>query len=137
MTRMIFINLPVADLSRSIRFYASIGANQNMQFSDERTACMLLSDSIGVMLLTHDRYRDFISRPIGDAHAESQLLMALTMESRDAVNATVDKGAAGGGRADPTPQQDHGFMFSRSLEDPDGYVWELMWMDMSAVPPQA
>jgi predicted lactoylglutathione lyase len=92
----------------------------------------MLSDVIGIMLLTHERYSEFTKRPIGDARRESQALIALSVETRDAVDATLAKTTAAGGRADPNPAQDHGFMFSRSVEDPDGNVWEVMWMDMSA-----
>ena len=134
MPKMIFVNLPVADLAASIRFYTALGATQNMQFSDERTACMLLSETIGVMLLTHERFGEFVSRPIGNARTESQSLLALTAESRAEVDGTVLAAGAAGGRADPTPSQDHGFMYYRTVEDPDGYIWELVWMNMEAPP---
>jgi predicted lactoylglutathione lyase len=105
----------------------------NPQFSDEHTACVMFSDAIAVMLLTHERYRQFTKRPIGDARRESQALIALSADSRDAVNTTLTRASAAGGRADPNPVQDHGFMFNRSVEDPDGYVWEIAWMDMAAL----
>ena len=132
MTKMIFINLPVRNLNASKAFYSALGAEQNKQFSDDRSACMMFSDAIGVMLLTHDRYADFSKRPIGDARRESQTLIALSVESRDAVSQTLARAAKAAGRADPNPAQDLGFMFSRSVEDPDGYVWEIMWMDPKA-----
>lgn len=132
MTKMIFVNLPVRDLAASTGFYEALGAAKNPDFSDEQTACMMLSETIGVMLLTHARYADFTSRPIGDARRESQTLIALSADSRDAVDAIVARAAAAGGRADPNAAQDHGFMYGRSVEDPDGYVWEIMWMDMGA-----
>lgn len=132
MSRMIFVNLPVRDLAASTAFYVALGGEVNAQFSDENAKCVMLSDAIGVMLLTHGRYRDFTQRPIGDARRESQALLALSVDSRDAVDATLGRAAAAGGRADPNPAQDYGFMFSRSVEDPDGYVWELMWMDVAA-----
>jgi hypothetical protein len=93
----------------------------------------MFSDAIVVMLLTHEHYRQFTQRPIGDARRESQALLALSVESRDAVNATLAQATASGGRADPNPAQDHGFMFGRSVEDPDGNVWEIMWMDPAAL----
>ena len=133
MTRMIFINLPVSDLKASTAFYLALGGALNPRFSGEQASPIMFSDAIGVMLLTHEHYRKFTTRPIGDARRESQALLALSVESRDAVNATLAKGAAAGGRADPNPAQDHGFMFSRSVEDPDGNVWEIMWMDPKAV----
>lgn len=133
MTKMIFVNLPVRDLKASTAFYTALGGTLNPQFSGEKAACMMLSDAIVVMLLTHEHYRQFTQRPIGDARRESQALIALSVDSRDAVNATLEKTTAAGGRADPNPPQDHGFMFGRSVEDPDGNVWEIMWMDQSAL----
>lgn len=133
MSRMIFVNLPVSDLKASTAFYTALGAALNPQFSGEKSSCMALSDAIFVMLLTHEHYRQFTQRPIGDPRRESQALIALSVESRDAVNATLEKSASAGGRADPNPAQDHGFMFGRSVEDPDGNVWEIMWMDPAAL----
>jgi predicted lactoylglutathione lyase len=92
----------------------------------------MYSDAICVMLLTHDHYRQFTKRPIGDAQRESQALLAFSVDSRDAVDAMLTRAIAAGGRADPNPAQDHGFMFSRSAEDPDGNVWEISWMDSAA-----
>src|ERR1700761_7455608 len=117
MSKMIFVNLPVRDLKASTAFYTALGGALNPQFSGEKSSCMMFSDSIGVMLLTHEHYRQFTQRPIGDARRESQALIALSVDSRDAVNATLAKTAAAGGRADPNPAQDHGFMFGRSVED--------------------
>ena len=96
---------------------------------DETSACMVFSETIHVMLLTHDKYRIFTSRPIADARATSAALIALSFDSRDEVNATIDRAVAAGGQADPNPKQDHGFMFGRSVQDPDGHVWEIFWMD--------
>src|SRR5215467_6608281 len=115
MAKMIFVNLPVRDLAASTAFYKGLGGTLNPQFSGDNSSSMMLSDAIGVMLLTHTHYRQFTQRPIGDARRESQALLALSAESRDAVNATLEKTAAGG-RADPNPPQDHGFMFGRSVE---------------------
>ncbi|MDR6512633.1 putative lactoylglutathione lyase [Novosphingobium capsulatum] len=132
MSKMIFINLPVTDLNRSMAFYAAIGATNNPQFTDETAACMVMSDTIHVMLLTHDKWRHFTTKPIVDAHASAQVLLCLSADSKDAVNAYVEQAKANGGKADPTPTQDFGFMFGRSFEDPDGHIWEVMWMDMAA-----
>ncbi|MFA7416427.1 MAG: VOC family protein [Rhizobium sp.] len=129
MERMIFVNLPVRNLKASSDFYKALGGKVNPRFSDEQATCLLFSDAIGVMLLTHERYRQFTSRPIGDARRESQTLLAISVEARDDVDQTVDRSVAAGGRADPNPVQDHGFMYSRSVDDPDGYVWEITWMD--------
>ena len=132
MPKMIFINLPITDLARSAAFYAALGASKNPKFSDEASACMVLSETIHVMLLTHEKYRIFTSRPIADARATSAALIALSFDSRDEVNATIDRAVAAGGQADPNPKQDHGFMFGRSVQDPDGHVWEIFWMDAAA-----
>jgi hypothetical protein len=133
MSKMIFVNLPVRDLAASTAFYVALGGKVNPQFSGERSTSIMFSDAIGVMLLTHDHYREFTKRAIGDARRESQALLALSVDSRDAVNATLTRAIAANGRADPNPAQDHGFMFGRSVEDPDGNVWEIMWMDATAL----
>jgi uncharacterized protein len=135
MPKTIFLNLPVADLDRSVAFYEGIGATKNPQFSNDKAACMVLSDTIFVMLLTHGFYSGFTSKPIADAHASSQVLFCVSEESREAVDATVERAQSAGGSADPGPKQDHGFMYGRSFEDPDGHHWEVMWMDMSQAPP--
>lgn len=133
MPKMIFVNLPVTDLARSIGFYRALGAEQNMQFSDATAAMMSFSTEINVMLLTHDKYRQFTSKPIADAHASSQVLLCLSAEGRDEVDATIGKAASAGGVADPSPTQDHSFCYGRGFEDPDGHHWEVMWMDLSAL----
>jgi hypothetical protein len=129
---MIFLNLPVTDLQRSTDFYEAVGATKNPQFSDETAACMMLSETIHVMLLTHDKYRQFTAKPIADAHSASQALICISARSREEVDETIGGAAAAGGRADPGPTQDHGFMYGRSFEDPDGHHWEVMWMDLDA-----
>ncbi|HEX8653661.1 MAG TPA: VOC family protein [Allosphingosinicella sp.] len=132
MARMIFVNLPVTDLARSIAFYRALGAEQNLQFSDETAAMMSFTPEINVMVLTHDKYRQFTSKPIADAHASSEVLLCLSADGRDAVDAMVASAAGAGGVADPGPVQEHGFMYGRSFEDPDGHHWEVMWMDLEA-----
>ncbi|WGD29049.1 lactoylglutathione lyase [Ancylobacter sp. WKF20] len=134
MPTLIFINLPVHDLDRAIAFYEAIGARKNPQFSDDTAACMVVSDVIHLMLLTHPKFAQFSPRPIADSHATTSALFALTEESRAGVDAVVAKAAAGGGKADPRAPQDLGFMYSRSFEDPDGHVWEPFFMDMAALP---
>ena len=132
MTQLIFINLPVADLNRSIAFYEAVGATKNPMFSDETAACMVLSDVIHVMLLTHEKWATFTSKKIPDAHASAQMLLCLSRDSRDAVDAVVAQAGAAGGTADPNKPQDYGFMYGRSYADPDGHIWETMWMDPAA-----
>lgn len=137
MTQMIFVNLPVADLAKSMAFYEAIGFTNNPMFTDETAACMVLSDAINVMLLTHAKWSDFTPKAIPDARSSAQVMLALSADSKAAVNGLVDEAVAAGGSADPTPTQDFGFMFGRSFEDPDGHIWETMWMDMSAMPADA
>ena len=134
MARMIFVNLPVTDLAASMAFYEALGFTNNPQFTDETAACMVWSEAINVMLLTHDKWRTFTSRPI-PPRTSSEVLLALSLESREAVDAMNEAAAAHGGTADINPKQDLGFMYNRNLSDPDGHVWEAFWMDMSAVPP--
>ncbi|HJV90050.1 MAG TPA: VOC family protein [Holophagaceae bacterium] len=132
MSKMIFLNLPVRDLAKSTAFYEALGGTVNPQFSGESSTSLMLSESIGVMLLTHDHYRAFTDRPIGDARRESQALIALTVDDRQAVDAMVSQAVAAGGNPDPNPSQDLGFLYNRHVEDPDGYVWEIVWMNPTA-----
>jgi hypothetical protein len=132
MAKMIFVNLPVTDLARSTAFYEALGGKKNPQFSDATATCIVISEAIHVMLLTHEKYSSFTTRPIADAHKTSAVLLAMAVDSREAVNAIANLAATSGGRADPNPQQDMGFMFGRSVEDPDGHVWEYFWMDPAA-----
>lgn len=137
MSKLIFINLPVKDLERSKAFYEAVGAGNNPAFSDDTAACMVFSDTIHAMLLSHEKWRQFTSKPIVDAHANAQVLLCLSADSRDEVSRLVTRASSAGGKADPTPVQDYGFMYGRSFEDPDGHIWEVMWMDPSAIPPRA
>lgn len=136
MSNMIFVNLPVADLPRSMAFYAALGFTNNPHFTDETAACMVWGEGIHVMLLTHDKWKSFTDRPIPPS-TSSEVMIAITLDSKDAVNELVDAGAAAGGTADLNPPQDHGFMYQRTLADPDGHIWEPFWMDPAAMPPDA
>lgn len=132
MPRMIFINLPVTDLARSIAFYEAVGATRNPQFSDDTAACMVISDTIFVMLLTHPKFASFTPRPIA-GRATAEVLLALSCDSRQAVLDHLDAAVKAGGKPDPTHTQDYeGFMYGRSFEDPDGHIWEIFWMDPAA-----
>src|SRR4051794_8806399 len=131
MPKLIFVNLPVADLPRATAFYESVGAVKNEQFCDGTASCMVFSDTIHAMLLTHDKFRQFTPKAIADARTTSEVLICMSAESRDAVDAMVEK-ASSGGKVDPCPKQDYGFMYGRSFEDPDGHIWEVMWMDVEA-----
>ena len=132
MAKMIFVNLPVTDLERAVAFYEAIGAKKNDQFSDATAACMVFSDSIHVMLLTHDKFRQFTPKKIADARAVSEVLLCVSADSRRDVDAMVETAGPAGGAADPGPKQDYGFMYGRSFEDPDGHIWEVMWMNVEA-----
>lgn len=132
MPQMIFVNLPVADLPRSMKFYEALGFTNNPQFTDETGACMVWSDAIFVMLLTHPKWQSFTTRPI-PSPGSSEVSLALTFDTKDEVNRWVEIAAANGGEADINPPQDHGFMLQRSITDLDGHVWEPFWMDPAAV----
>lgn len=133
MPRMIFVNLPVADLQTSMAFYRALGFDNNPHFTDHTAACMVWSDTINVMLLTHEKWHTFTSRPIPPTDS-SEVMLALSCDSREAVDAMNVAAAAGGGTADINPMQDLGFMYNRNLADPDGHVWEAIWMDPAALP---
>jgi len=132
MAKLIFVNLPVSDLGRATAFYQAIGAQKNDQFSDETASCMVFSETIHAMLLTHDKFRQFTPKKIADARVSSEVLICVSADSRDAVDDMIGKAKNAGGAADPSPKQDFGFMYGRSFEDPDGHIWEVMWMDVAA-----
>ncbi len=133
MPQMIFVNLPVADLDRSIAFYEAIGFTRNPMFSNEQAASMVLSDTICVMLLTHGFWATFTDRRRIDPAREAQVLLCISREDRAAVDTITEAAIAAGGTPDPCPAQDHGFMYGRSFADPDGHIWEPMWMSSEAV----
>ncbi|HEY4068077.1 MAG TPA: VOC family protein [Burkholderiaceae bacterium] len=132
MTKMIFVNLPVADLPVARRFYEALGFTNNPMFSDDTAACMVWSEAINVMLLTRAKWATFTSRPIPPS-GSSEVMLAISCDSRAAVDAMNTVAAAHGGTADVNPMQDMGFMYNRNLADPDGHVWEAMWMDPAAL----
>ena len=132
MSRMIFVNLPVTNLEKSRTFVEALGAVNEPKFTDDTAACMKISDSIFVMLLTHDKFRQFTPRPIADANSGSEVLLCLSSDSRGNVDSTIERAVTAGGTADPSPKQDYGVMYGRSVSDPDGHIWEIMWMDPAA-----
>ena len=132
MSKLIFVNLPVADLARATAFYEAVGAVKNPQFSDHTASCMVLSETIHVMLLTHDKFRQFTPKRIADSRETTEVLICLSAESRAAVDDMLARADAAGGTTDVGPKQDYGFMYGRSFEDPDGHIWEVMWMDLEA-----
>lgn len=135
MTKMIFVNLPVADLAKSMAFYTALGFKNNPAFTDETAACMVWSETIYVMLLTHGKWRSFTDRPMCPT-ASSEVSLALNFDSREEVDAINEAAAKHGGTADVNPLQDHGFMYGRDFLDPDGHVWGPFWMDPAAIPAQ-
>ncbi|CAM5227736.1 VOC family protein [Rhodanobacter lindaniclasticus] len=134
MTRMLFVNLPVSNLDASMNFYRAIGFENNPRFTDDTAACMVWSEAIHVMLLTHAKWQTFTDRPIPPA-SSSEVALALVQPTREAVDVMIEAAAAHGGSVDINPAQDLGFMYSRSVTDPDGHVWEPFWMDPAAMPP--
>lgn len=128
MPRMLFVNLPVTDLPRAKTFYEALGFTNEPRFTDDTAACMVWSEAIFVMILTHEKWKTFTDRPIPDA-GSSEVMLCLSCDSRDEVDALNRTAGANGGTADVNPTQDHGFMASHAFADPDGHVWEVMWMD--------
>jgi predicted lactoylglutathione lyase len=133
MPSQVFINLAVKDLTKSMNFYNKLGFTNNPQFSDDSTKCMIWSDTIFVMIMTHEKFKTFVTKPIADTKKNSAGLFALSVESVDKVHELVDKGVAAGGH-EPVPFQDYGFLQKRNIEDFDGHTWEIFFMDISKFP---
>jgi len=127
MSTQIFVNLPVADLKASIAFFTRLGFSFNPQFTDETATCMIVADTIFVMLLTHEKFASFTPKPISDARTATEVLIALSRDSREAVDAMVREAVAAGGSIYNDPQ-DHGFMYGHGFQDLDGHIWELFHM---------
>lgn len=134
MTKMIFVSLPITDLNASTAFYSALGFARNPNFSDESGSCMVWSEAIHVMLITHAKWRTFTQRPFPPAGTAGHML-SLALDSRDAVDAMNRAAASHGGQADVNPVDDQGFMYTRDLADPDGHLWAALWMDPAAMPP--
>lgn len=129
MATSIFVNLPVKDLKRTMDFYSKLGYTFNQQFTDEKAACMVISDTIYAMLLTEPFFKGFLPKhEIANTAKAKEVLVALSTDSKQKVDELADKAIAAGGKQFREPE-DHGFMYSRSFEDPDGHVWEVIWMD--------
>lgn len=133
MAKKIFINLPVSDLQRAMDFYTAIGFTNNPQFTDETAACMVLSEEIYVMLLTHPKFKEFTTKEIGDTHTLASVINSLSVDSVEEVNTMTEKAVKAGGK-ETNEAKDYGFMQQRSFEDPDGHLWEVLYMDMSKMP---
>lgn len=125
MSRQIFVNLPVKDLERSKAFFGALGFSFNPQYTDAKAACMVVSDTIYVMLLTEPFFQGFTHKPVADANAVTEVLVCLSCDSRAELDGLVAKAVAAGGKA-PRELRDHGFMVQHGFEDPDGHIWELV-----------
>jgi predicted lactoylglutathione lyase len=128
-SRMIFVNLPVKDLDRSVDFFTKLGFSFDSRFTDETATQMIVSDHAFVMLLVEDRFKDFTKKELVNAKTHTEVIMALSAESREGVDELADKALAAGGSPANEPLEMGDFMYSRSFQDPDGHLWEVVWMD--------
>lgn len=131
MASQIFVNLPVADLQRSVGFFTALGFSFNPQWTDDSATCMIIDDNIFVMLLTRERFQSFTPKPVADATKSTEVLVCLSRASRAAVDETVARAVANGGST-WKPPEDHGFMYGHAFQDPDGHIWELIHMTQAA-----
>ena len=131
MPRNIFVNLPVSDLNRSIKFFSELGFTFNQQWTDETATCMVVSDTIFVMLLTEAKFKGFIKKEICNAQTHTEVLVCLSLESREAVDVMTKTALASGGSLSCEPK-DYGFMYQNGFQDPDGHIWELVYLDPAA-----
>lgn len=132
MSQQIFVNLPIKDLNKSVEFFTKLGYTFNAQFTNENATCMIISENIFAMLLVEPYFKSFTGREICDMTKCNEVLLALSVESKDKVNEMLDKVIAAGGK-EFTEAKDHGFMYTRNFQDLDGHVWEIFWMDAAAV----
>ncbi|MEK8143184.1 VOC family protein [Streptomyces sp. M10(2022)] len=136
MAQMIFVNLPVKDLETTKGFFGKLGFGFNPQFSDESTACLVISDAIFAMLISEPRFKDFTKKEIADAEKSTEVILALSADSRAKVDEMADTALAAGGFPANEPIEE-GFMYGRSFQDPDHHIWEIVWMDPAAVEGQS
>lgn len=133
MANQIFVNLPVANLQKSIDFFSKIGFTFNPQFTDDKSTCMIIGPNIYAMLLVRERFQDFTKKEISDAHKATEVLLAIDVSTREAVDEMVSKAVGAGGTMYMDPQ-DHGWMYQHSFADLDGHQWEVLFMDESLLP---
>ena len=133
MAKQIFVNLPIKDLGRSVQFFKKLGFTFNPQFTDENATCMIISDDIFAMLLVEKFFSTFTSKQIADASKNTEVIIAISAESRGKVDEMIANAVQEGGR-EPRPPQDYGWMYGRSFEDIDGHLWEVLYMDKSKMP---
>ena len=134
MAKQIFVNLPIKDLGRSVQFFKKLGFTFNPQFTDENATCMIISADIFAMLLVEKFFSTFTSKQIADASKNTEVIIAISAESRGKVDEMIANAVQAGGR-EPRPPQDYGWMYGRSFEDIDGHLWEVLYMDKSKMPP--
>ena len=132
-SRLIFVNLPVKDLDRSVDFFTKLGFTFDSRFTDETATLMIVSDHASVMLLTESKFKEFTKKELVDATSHTEVITAISAESREGVDELADKALAAGGSPANDPIEMGDFMYSRSFQDPDGHLWEVVWMDMAAV----
>jgi len=132
MATKIFVNLPVKDLNKSKEFFTKLGFNINPQFTDEKAACVVISEDIYAMILTENFFKTFTKKDIADAGKSTEAIIALSADSKEKVNEMADKAIEAGGKQSLDPQ-DHGFMYQRSFQDLDGHLWEVVWMDPATI----
>ena len=132
MATKIFVNLPVKDLNKSKEFFIKIGFTINPQFTDETAACVVITEDIYAMILTHKKFKEFTTKDIADATKTSEVITCLSFESKEKVNEVVDT-AVQAGATETREAMDYGFMFGRSFNDPDGHIWEVIWMDPAGI----
>jgi predicted lactoylglutathione lyase len=133
MATQIFVNLPIKDLNRSVEFFTKLGYTFNPKFTDEKATCMIVSDTIYIMLLTQPFFQTFTKKEIVDAHKAIECTICLSADTKNAVDEMVSKAEAAGGTI-PNPASDYGFMYQHSFEDLDGHLWEFVWMDPNGAP---
>jgi uncharacterized protein len=133
MAKQIFINLAVKDLQKSVNFYTALGFSNNPQFSDDSGKCMVWSENIFVMILTHEKFKTFATKPVADTKSNLAGLFSLSVDSIDEVNNIMANGLNSGG-TEPGEMKDYGFMQQRTIEDPDGHTWEIFYMDLAKFP---
>lgn len=128
MAKQIFVNLPVKDLDRSIAFFTKLGFTFNPDFTDEKATCMIIDENIFTMLIVEEYFKTFTNKPLADATKGTEVILALSSESREKVDELINRAIEAGGKS-PMPTQDHGWMYGRGFEDPDGHLWETIYMD--------
>jgi uncharacterized protein len=128
----IFVNLSVKDLNKSVAFFTRLGFNFNPQFTDENATCMIVGEDIFIMLLVEKFFKTFTKKKVCDTSKNTEAIVALSVESREKVDQMMDKAIEAGGR-EPREKQDHGWMYGRSFEDVDGHLWEVFFMEESAI----